>query len=353
MLSLLFLASLVALGSAKDSIYTVIQYSDLLASPDEYLTGTRALIVKGATKKWEAIRTLSPEVLLNVTADYDDTNIADWYPESMGRANVHPYLVKAKEGFKGIRQAGAEGRAAYLQWRLPLPQAEKILDLMKPFPFFLRSISSDAWMPACLPNRAERSNFMSVVAWFMLVIGDEGGGMFFHPDNYDSGTWQVQLVGTKEWTLCDPGRVKADKGESLQGAGFFDTFAPGFSIGQRSSKHPDFPHDACARVLAEAGDLLIYPSRWWHQTRVPPQSQSLPLDHPNRGISIGLAGRWVNKINYREIAAAIETKCNSNSPDISLQFKGAAPNPTKEVCRAVKEDCMKAWEKQFETSKKN
>jgi Cupin-like domain len=345
---LLTLSAITFSSSAADEpIYTVVKYSDLLRNPDEYLTGTKALIIKGATRKWEAIRNLSPELLMNVTSDFGDTNIGDWYPDSMHRADVHPFLVQMDQGFKGIRQAGAEKRAAYLQWRLPLRQAERVLDLMKPFPFFLRSITEDAWMPACLKTRAQKNNFMMVIAWYMMVIGVEGGGMFLHPDNYDSGTWQVQLLGTKEWTLCDPGRVKPEKGESLQGAGYFDTFAPGFSIGQYNSKHPDFPHGACTRILAEAGDILVYPSRWWHQTRIPPQ-ENLPLDHPNRGLSIGLAGRWVNKVNFREIANAVEQKCNSNAPDISLQYKGAAPNPSKEVCEAVKKDCMEVWINQYE-----
>jgi hypothetical protein len=331
-------------AAAAGAIYDVVPYDTILAEPDVYLTGQRALVIKGATLGWDAVNRLSPDYLLNLTAAFDDTNIADWYPESMARANVHPYLVKAESGLRSLAQAGRDGQPAYLQWRLRLDQAERVLTSMQPFPAFLRSISSDAWMAACLPCREARNNLMMVIAWYMLVIGVPGGGMFLHPDNYDSGTWQAQLVGTKEWTLCDPGRLRP--GETLRSAGHYDTFAPGFTIGQPSASAPGFPHHACARIVAQPGDILVYPSRWWHQTRIPAQEE-LPPSHPNAGISIGLAGRWVNRVNYKEIAAAVEAKCRDQGPDISLQYKGAAPNPSPEVCEAVRSQCLKAWTRQF------
>lgn len=338
--------SLGVFAAASAPIYDVVAYDEIAANPDAYLTGGRALIIRGAALGWDAVTRLSPAFLLNATRGLEETNIADWYPESMGRASVHPYLVNSEEGMRLLSEAGSAGREAYLQWRLPLDQAERLLAAMSPFPAFLRSVSPDAWMPSCLPTRAARNNFMMVVAWYMLVIGVPGGGMFFHPDNYDSGTWQAQLVGTKEWMLCDPGRV--GPGQTLGAAGDFDTFAKGFELGKRSHNGPyaRFPHQACARITAQPGDVLVYPSRWWHQTRVPAQ-EDLPAGHPNHKLSFGLAGRWVNRVNYAEIAAAVEAKCRSNAPDISLQFKGAAPNPSAEVCELVRSKCMKAWSKQF------
>jgi len=267
----------------------------------------------------------------------------------MAAYDVHPYLVMADNGFQRLREAGSQQRAAYLQWRLPLPQSELLLADMQPMPGFLRN----TWMPACLPNSTERNNLMMVVAWNMLVIGVSGGGMFLHPDNYDSGTWQVQLVGTKDWTLCDPARVRA--GETLYGPGEVDTFhgppaAAAAGVTYDAVRFPRFSAAACARVRARPGDLLLYPSRWWHQTRVPPQvsSPALAAGHPNHGLSIGMASRWVNRVNFAEVAAAVQAKCDSRAPDASLTWKGAAPNPLPAVCEAVRTRCLQAWRAAFE-----
>jgi hypothetical protein len=38
----------------------------------------------------------------------------------------------------------------------------------------------------------------------MALIGSEGAGMFLHQDVLRTGSWQVQLHGSKLWFLCAP-----------------------------------------------------------------------------------------------------------------------------------------------------
>lgn len=347
-----FLLLLLALSStcsapppaASLPLYEEVAYDALLQRPSVYLTGRRALVIRGAALGWDAATLLTPARLVNVTAAFGEENIADWYPESMSRAGVYPFLTPIRDGLESLARAGRAGRAAYLQWRLPLNQTEALHRLMHPLPAFMRSFSPDGWMSACLPARAQRNNFIRVMAWNMLVLGSPGGGMFLHPDNYDSGTWQAQLVGSKVWTLCDPARLGA--GESLGSPGGYDTFAFDFEAAGGDGVPAAFPRRACARVTAEAGDILVYPSRWWHQTRVPEQA-ALPPSHPNARLSIGLAGRWVNRNNYAELAAAFDAVCKSGRDDISLAYRGATPNPTPEVCALVQTSCLPTWERIF------
>ena len=209
-----------------------------------------------------------------------------------------------------------------MQWRLTLAQGSRLHRRLPPPPA-IRALTTPAWMRECLPARAERDNFFRAFAWNMLVVGSPGGGMFIHPDSYDSGTWQAQLLGGKEWALCDPARLRA--GESLGEAGSFDAFT--------TERLPS----ACGIVTAHAGDLLVYPSRWWHQTRVPSGS----------GLSIGLAGRWVNAANWLDVAQSFESTCNSGAPDLSLEFEGATPSPSDAVCAGVRERCAPLWETAF------
>jgi len=56
-------ASAVAASEARipdASLYDEVSYDEVTLRPDTYLTGTRALVIKGATFGWDAATRLSP-----------------------------------------------------------------------------------------------------------------------------------------------------------------------------------------------------------------------------------------------------------------------------------------------------
>lgn len=185
-------------------------------------------------------------------------HIVDVYPDGMTHAGVHPHLTPAAQALVSMEYAAAAPPPAppYAQWRLPLATATALLRAATPFPAFAHP---HMLLSACWPDPAARNNVMSVIAWWMLVVGVADSGMFGHSDNYDTGTWQIQLLGSKRWALCDP--AKLAPGESLGAPGAVDIFAP------PSTWPATFPRDLCLTVEAEEGDMVVYPSLWWHQTR--------------------------------------------------------------------------------------
>lgn len=125
-----------------------------------------------------------------------------------------------------------------------------------PFPAFA---NPHDLLSACWADPAARNNVMMTIAWWMLVVGVEGSGMFGHADSFETGTWQLQLLGSKQWALCDP--LQLAPGEAMGRPGEVDLMSPDHA------KHPWFPRDLCVNVTAAEGDMLVYPSRWWHHTR--------------------------------------------------------------------------------------
>jgi hypothetical protein len=323
-----------------------ISYKQLLSDEATFLNGTQAYIVNGATSGWGARYHWTPQYLVNKTSSLDGTNIVDWYPDNMVEAGVHPYLTQLPAAFTGLLEKKAKledtfrkrsivswHHSAYAQWRLPLAQQKLLWDDLQPFPAFL---NPHWWLNDCLPDDEVRNNAVMVIAWFMLVIGPEGAGMFAHQDNFDSGTWQAQIIGSKDWVICNPALVP--HGETLYKPGqvdFFDVDRQAF---------PHFSHSSCTRITAQPGQILMYPSHWWHQTRVGKQPKQ--PGHPNDGLSYGLAGRWVNRANYMDIADAIQRKCDNPGVDASKKFKGAAPAPLPALCEALPK-CRSLWARHF------
>lgn len=86
---------------------------------------------------------------------------------------------------------------------------------------------------------------------------------------------RTQLSGLKEWILCPP-----EDQHLFKEAGRVNTFNPDFS------KYPEAKRARCARTLLYPGDVVYYPSNWWHETR-------------NHGYpTVSLTGRIVTKHNY-------------------------------------------------------
>jgi ribosomal protein L16 Arg81 hydroxylase len=90
----------------------------------------------------------------------------------------------------------------------------------------------------------------------MMLIGDEGAGMFNHQDVLRTASWQVQLQGSKLWHICAP-----DQSFALYEAGDVDVWQPNYE------RFPRFAQADCYEVTVQPGEFIYYPADYWHQTR--------------------------------------------------------------------------------------
>jgi hypothetical protein len=92
-----------------------------------------------------------------------------------------------------------------------------------------------------------------------------------------------QVVGRKRWLIC-PSEAAAELYVGSTGGGVspIDAFEPDMK------RFPKFARAKCFDVLANPGDILFYPRKWFHQT--------LNLDP----VTVGIAGRRIDSTNYNE-----------------------------------------------------
>ena len=69
-------AATAADGGGGGDIYTALTYDELTCAKNEYLAVARALVIRIALG-WDAVNRLTPGLLLNLAADFPDTNIGD------------------------------------------------------------------------------------------------------------------------------------------------------------------------------------------------------------------------------------------------------------------------------------
>jgi len=103
-----------------------------------------------------------------------------------------------------------------------------------------------------LPRHLSRSGVHST----NLLVGGEGSGLPFHRHQL---TWQLQLVGRKVWHLVPPNTMAGELAEAvgpfLYPTSAWSTAMRGMPLGRRP-----------LRCLQHPGQILYFPSNWWHAT---------------------------------------------------------------------------------------
>lgn len=148
-----------------------------------------------------------------------------------------------------------------------------------------------------------------------MVIGTEGAGMFNHIDVLRTSSWQAQLSGAKTWHLCAP-----DQRPFLYGPGRVDCFHPDYA------RYPLFRYARCWEDTVRAGEMVLYPLDFWHQTR--------NLATP----SIAISGSVLDANSRAAIAAELEAECAFG------KFKWRF---SPELCAALRERCFPLWKTMF------
>jgi hypothetical protein len=138
-------------------------------------------------------------------------------------------------------------------------------------------------------SRAKHS-FGYKTHWYMLLIGEEGSGMFPHQDTLAVGSWQAQMAGSKLWRLCSPeSTAMKPKEQSLR------------DEEDDSEDDAQAPVDVCYETTLSAGDLIYYPPHYWHETK--------NLETP----SVSLSGTVVVEEFRRELLDMLRGECDDDT----------------------------------------
>eukprot|EP01138_Halocafeteria_seosinensis_P007355 gb/GECG01007519.1/.p1 GENE.gb/GECG01007519.1/~~gb/GECG01007519.1/.p1 ORF type:complete len:411 (+),score=30.99 gb/GECG01007519.1/:1-1233(+) len=285
---------------------------EFAAASEDVRTGDMPFVLSGIGSKWKGLHEFPVEEL---ATNYSDA-IVEFYPNNLIDIGNKPYLIPFRTALDELRD---NETPKYLQWRMTINATRHFLEYVDPLPKFLQS----PWVDQCFEDEETRNNFQRVTSWHLLIIGNDGAGMFHHWDAFYTGAWQAQVAGLKEWILCPP------QDEHLfGGAGKVNTFEPDFR------QRPQAKRARCGRILLYPGDVVYYPSNWWHETR-------------NHGYpTVSLTGRIVTKHNFDSVYQSLRDKCLNPGEDISKTYKGAPPNPTDKFCKNLP-NCHKQWQQEY------
>ena len=97
---------------------------------------------------------------------------------------------------------------------------------------------------------------MTITNKYNVYLGEQYSGMFFHQDALPVGSWQLQLQGSKRWTICEPSFNLS----SYDHPDDFNKISSAASSVLKSSS------SLCYEVTVHEGDIIYYPPSYWHQT---------------------------------------------------------------------------------------
>ena len=334
-----------------------ITLAELMDPDGGYFEGRLPFILPahelGGGANWTAVR--ERWTLASFAAHFPDS-IADYYPQNMLDMGNKPYLLPLREVLGGAlghppwrdeqRRWRDRARAPYLQWRFGASMWRKVREVgFEDLPAWF--VTDDHWMRECLGRRRSLAatrkglgarkfalldtytqrdgdwpadNFVRTTHWRLIALGKVGSGMFLHNDAFASSVYHLHVSGRKRWFVCPP-EVGA---RYIRRAGSTDAF------GDPAQFSRDFvaAEKLCMEDVTVPGDILFYPSKYWHQT------DNLEDD------TVTLAVRRVDKHNYHRVAQELVEKCsginyNSMDTDISRKWPGAQPPPSRSMCRSI------------------
>jgi len=313
-----------------------------LAANSTLMSGHWPYVLTGEVDKWPAMDKWKD---LNYLLRKIPNEWVDFYPTNMYKLGSKPYVQPYSEALPKFRQQ--TGQSKYMQMRLSLPGWETLLpDLAALPPEFWTEAE---WIDECMSHANGTrdhdaiDNFFRVNQWNFLLIGEKGTGIFFHKDHLAAASWQAAVVGRKRWILC-PYDQNYLLSEQLY------TLKPDYSTPEGKK----FAKAFCGDVTVEPGEIIYYPSYWWHQTQC--------LDTPTVGMTGLMVGVEEDRKDLRfkkvhqQFKFDLEHKCKKcwkmdgsgsterSCDDISQKWPGAAPPPSFEWCHHYLDSCFKLWD---------
>ena len=284
------------------------------------ILGDAPIVVRGAAEAWGwDISNVDFAYLKKIHGHKN----ADYYPHNMGEETVKPM-------FSTLEKALEE-----LEWGIPPERQDvpKDFDWSMPGTYIQWNVDENSWrdlmikMNATLPEVYEDfhwttqcfdstgvTKFNQNLHWKMMLIGEEGAGMFNHKDVMRMASWQVQLQGRKMWHVCAPAEESR-----MYHAGDVNWFKPDYE------KYPRALKAKCYKTITNPGDSMYYPRDWWHQTR--------NLDP----INIAFSGSMINNDCVREFGKEMEMQCSNSDEKRHTVFA-----PEQGFCDQVKQ-CQSVW----------
>lgn len=203
---------------------------------------------------------LQPFFTLEKLSDRYGKARVDYYPQNMLEEGVSPFLLSLGAALAQLTgplepylQVDASMPGTYVQWNLDQAAFEGLLAMGN---LTLPAALLDDQDMSCFPSTLNKNTFYFHTHWKMLLIGEQGAGMFLHQDILLTAAYQLQLTGAKRWAICD-----AQQSPYLYKPGVVDLFDADY-------EHLPLAKQAkCMEFVAEAGDLVYYPDSYWHQTR--------------------------------------------------------------------------------------
>lgn len=251
------------------------------------------------------------------------------YSRNMVHESVKPVFTPIREAYKDFQAHSSlykDKPGVYSMWNL---DEESWNSVLRDFSIHHRGISTnspakdvlpgmftsdDSWIHSCFPTRSVVDDFLIGTHWRMILIGNEGAGMFNHRDILRSASFQIQVVGGKRWHICSPSQDR-----SMYHAGDIDTFNPDYE------RFPLALQADCIDDFISPGEILYYPRDYWHHTEVPPSSDGRP--------SISLTGTLATQGNFREMADELRREC----------FEGGNRIPLSQYACSHIENCFAHW----------
>ena len=340
-----------------------------LARNKTLLSGHWPYVITDAMKGWAAMEKWNDGDELEYLESVLKDEWVDFYSQNMYSLGNKPILYRFSEANKRWRTPFHRdmGRPRYMQFRLSLPGWLNLKEDLRitnadgseearaaasgagteDGRYLPNSMwTEDDWIHKCLKNKDDVDNFFRVNQWNMLLIGEEGTGIFFHHDHLASASWQAHVVGRKEWIVCP-----YDQTQFIGNAGGVHAFDPDYS------KYPNFARALCGKTTAGPGDLLYYPAYWWHTTKC--------LDRPTIGITGLMVGTEARRNDipmqvHERFKKDLELKCSKcwdhdcrdascrKCDDISKKWPGAAPPIGRGVCDSLNK-CYKLWDEHYKS----
>mmetsp|Transcript_61436 Transcript_61436/g.168711 ORF Transcript_61436/g.168711 Transcript_61436/m.168711 type:complete len:343 (+) Transcript_61436:433-1461(+) len=146
----------------------------------------------------------------------------DFYPQGLDLEWMRPTFTNLGSALDWQNATTSANFPSYIQLNLDPPTWAALVKPLGELPAFIRD-GDDSWMAECLHDPAVRSRFLKGTHWHMLLIGEEGSGMFSHKDTLKTASWQLQIIGQKRWHLCSP-----TQDPFLYHAGDVDMLAPDY-----------------------------------------------------------------------------------------------------------------------------
>jgi Cupin-like domain len=282
-------------------------------------------------------------------------DVAEHYRLNLKRPENKPHLVTLEEALKFItqqtsnrwsREARADGtgkpRAAavefnherapasnessYVHLTLDTEQWNKMRRFIAALPPAMHA--DEAWLEGCLGGDRNGTDFATEYLlanhWRIVLMGNHGAGMFNHVDTLQTSSYQAHVRGRKRWHICEAATnnhiLRPLERQSP------DLMRPDYA------KFPSLRNLDCFADELVAGEVLVYPKNYWHQTEI--------VDD----FSVFLTGTAVMDDNFPNVSDMLRKDCAENRTRVDF-LKNSV-----EICKVLDKHCYPWWKQAFKSS---